>query len=105
MPIKSMPKIGIYLQRWFIAAVILKAQIVAADERESGKRALLNFGHTFGHVIETHQGYGKWLHGEAVAAGMVQAAQMSYRLGLIRACDVERIENIIKKISSADQAS
>lgn len=74
-----------------------KAQIVAADERESGKRALLNFGHTFGHVIETHQGYGKWLHGEAVAAGMVQAAQMSYRLGLIRACDVERIENIIKK--------
>ena len=87
--------------RYYLAEMVyrccdFKTQIVAADERESGKRALLNFGHTFGHVIETHQGYGKWLHGEAVAAGMVQAAQMSYRLGLIRACDVERIENIIK---------
>ena len=74
-----------------------KAQIVAADERESGKRALLNFGHTFGHVIEAHQGYGAWLHGEAVAAGMVQAAQMSHKLGLISADDVRRIETIIEK--------
>jgi 3-dehydroquinate synthase len=55
----------------------LKAEIVAEDERESGRRALLNFGHTFGHAIEHCQGYGEWLHGEAVAAGMVMAAQLS----------------------------
>jgi 3-dehydroquinate synthase len=55
----------------------LKAQIVAEDERESGRRAILNFGHTFGHAIERCQGYGEWLHGEAVAAGMVMAAQLS----------------------------
>jgi 3-dehydroquinate synthase len=54
-----------------------KAQVVAADERESGVRALLNFGHTFGHAIETAQGYGQWLHGEAVAAGMAIAARLS----------------------------
>ena len=57
----------------------IKAQIVAADERESGERALLNFGHTFGHAIEAAQGYGEWLHGEAVAAGMVCAARLSQR--------------------------
>lgn len=55
----------------------LKAQVVAEDERESGRRALLNFGHTFGHAIENSMGYGEWLHGEAVAAGMVMAARMS----------------------------
>lgn len=55
----------------------IKAQVVAEDERESGKRALLNFGHTFGHAIENSAGYGQWLHGEAVAAGMVMAARMS----------------------------
>jgi len=54
----------------------LKAEIVAEDERESGRRAILNFGHTFGHAIERCQGYGEWLHGEAVAAGMVMAAQL-----------------------------
>lgn len=73
-----------------------KAKIVAADERESGQRALLNFGHTFGHVIETHQGYGAWLHGEAVAAGMVQAAKMSCELGLISTVDVERIIKVLQ---------
>ena len=57
----------------------IKAEIVAADERESGERALLNFGHTFGHAIEAAQGYGAWLHGEAVAAGMVCAARLSER--------------------------
>ena len=57
----------------------IKADIVAADERESGERALLNFGHTFGHAIEAAQGYGAWLHGEAVAAGMVCAARLSER--------------------------
>jgi 3-dehydroquinate synthase len=55
----------------------IKAQVVAEDERESGKRALLNFGHTFGHAIENSMGYGEWLHGEAIAVGMVMAAQLS----------------------------
>ncbi|MDH3612905.1 MAG: 3-dehydroquinate synthase [Gammaproteobacteria bacterium] len=55
----------------------IKAEVVAADERESGRRAILNFGHTFGHAIEFHQGYGEWLHGEAIAAGMVMAAELS----------------------------
>ena len=62
----------------------IKAEIVAADEREAGERALLNFGHTFGHAIEAGVGYGEWLHGEAVAAGMVLAARLSERLGLAR---------------------
>ena len=68
-----------------------KADIVAQDEREAGKRALLNFGHTFGHVIETHEGYGQWLHGEAVAAGMVQAAQLSHKMGWISEAQLQRI--------------
>ena len=72
-----------------------KADIVAQDERESGVRALLNFGHTFGHVIETHQGYGNWLHGEAVAAGMVQAAELSQKIGWLIAEDVTRIKRIL----------
>ena len=61
----------------------LKAAIVAEDERESGVRALLNFGHTFGHAIEAGSGYGAWLHGEAIGAGMVMAAELSARAGLI----------------------
>ncbi len=72
-----------------------KADIVAQDERESGIRAILNFGHTFGHVIETHEGYGKWLHGEAVAAGMVQAAKLSQKLGWISAADVARVKRVL----------
>jgi len=72
-----------------------KAQVVAQDERESGVRALLNFGHTFGHVIETHEGYGEWLHGEAVAAGMVQAAMMSQKLGWLTQHDTDRIKHIL----------
>lgn len=62
-----------------------KAEVVAADEREAGQRALLNLGHTFGHAIETGVGYGRWLHGEAVAAGMVMAADLSRRLGWLSA--------------------
>ncbi len=62
-----------------------KAEVVAADEREGGERALLNLGHTFGHAIEAGMGYGNWLHGEAVAAGMVLAADLSQRLGWISA--------------------
>ena len=67
--------------------------MVAADERESGQRALLNLGHTFGHAIETGMGYGSWLHGEAVAAGMCMAAAMSANLsGLVERQQVERID-------------
>lgn len=72
-----------------------KAIIVAEDEREAGRRALLNFGHTFGHVIETHQGYGAWLHGEAVAVGMLQAAQLSHKMGWIKIDTVARIKAIL----------
>lgn len=68
-----------------------KARVVAADERESGVRATLNLGHTFGHAIETHQGYGNWLHGEAVAAGTVMALDMSERLGWITTAERERV--------------
>ena len=73
-----------------------KAEVVAADERESGVRALLNLGHTFGHAIETGVGYGVWLHGEAVAAGMYMAAALSERLGWISAIDVARVEALIR---------
>ncbi|WP_153115027.1 3-dehydroquinate synthase [Rhodocyclus tenuis] len=69
-----------------------KAEVVAADERESGERALLNLGHTFGHAIETGCGYGVWLHGEAIAVGMLMAAELSRRLGWIDSAAVERIE-------------
>jgi 3-dehydroquinate synthase len=68
---------------------------VAQDERESGVRALLNFGHTFGHVIETHEGYGNWLHGEAVAAGMMQAAELSQKIGWLSYDEVARIKHIL----------
>ncbi len=74
-----------------------KAQIVAEDELEqSGKRALLNYGHTFGHAIETSAGYGNWLHGEAVACGMLLAADLSMRQGWLSKNDYARIENLIK---------
>ena len=69
----------------------IKAEVVADDEREAGRRAILNFGHTFGHAIEHCQGYGEWLHGEAVAAGMVMAAELS---GLA-ADDVDRLRRLI----------
>ncbi len=78
----------------------LKAAVVAADERETAKeggRALLNLGHTFGHAIETALGYGAWLHGEAVACGMVLAAQFSQQLGKLSPADVERIRQIIHR--------
>ena len=73
-----------------------KAEVVAADERESGERALLNLGHTFGHAIETGMGYGTWLHGAAVAAGTLMAADLSCRLGWINKQDVERIRNLFE---------
>ncbi|PQJ96507.1 3-dehydroquinate synthase [Chromatium okenii] len=73
----------------------VKAEIVAADEHESGQRALLNFGHTFGHAIETGTGYGNWLHGEAVGAGMVLAAELSARLGWLTAEALARVRRVI----------
>ena len=72
-----------------------KARIVANDEKEQGERALLNLGHTFGHAIESYLGYGEWLHGEAVATGMVMAADLSHRMGWISEADLERTKNII----------
>src|SRR5450830_328039 len=74
-----------------------KAEVVSADERESGERALLNLGHTFGHAIENAMGYGVWLHGEAVAAGTVLAADFSRRLGWLDANQFVRITNILKQ--------
>lgn len=71
-----------------------KAKVVAADEKESGERALLNLGHTFGHAIETGMGYGEWLHGEAVAAGTLMAVALSCRLGWLSVADMARIEAI-----------
>ncbi|MWC18694.1 3-dehydroquinate synthase [Acinetobacter johnsonii] len=74
-----------------------KARIVANDEKEQGERALLNLGHTFGHAIESYLGYGEWLHGEAVATGMVMAADLSQRMGWINAEDLARTKNIIQR--------
>ncbi|WP_020559978.1 3-dehydroquinate synthase [Thiofilum flexile] len=72
-----------------------KAEVVAADEREEGERALLNLGHTFGHAIEAAMGYGNWLHGEAVAAGMVMAAEHSMLMGWISAAEVQWIRDLL----------
>ena len=77
-----------------------KAEVVAADEQETAKqggRALLNLGHTFGHAIETGLGYGEWLHGEAVAAGTVMAAELSRRLGWLAAADVLRVRRLFER--------
>lgn len=73
-----------------------KAEVVAADEREAGERALLNLGHTFGHAIENALGYGNWLHGEAVAAGTVLAARLSLAMGLLTEADLARIVNVYR---------
>jgi 3-dehydroquinate synthase len=75
----------------------LKARIVAEDERESGARALLNFGHTFGHAIEAATGYGTWLHGEAVAAGMVMAAELSALMGHLKKTEVSRVRALLQR--------
>jgi 3-dehydroquinate synthase len=75
----------------------IKAEVVGLDEREAGLRAILNFGHTFGHAIEAGLGYGAWLHGEAVGCGMAMAAQLSLRLGLVDALFVSRLTALIAK--------
>ncbi|MBR2514130.1 MAG: 3-dehydroquinate synthase [Halomonas sp.] len=74
----------------------IKADIVAEDETEQGVRALLNLGHTFGHAIEAHQGYGNWLHGEAVGAGMAMAATLSHQLGWIDEAALTRAQAVIQ---------
>jgi 3-dehydroquinate synthase len=75
----------------------IKARIVAADEREHGQRALLNLGHTFGHAIESATGYHEWLHGEAVAVGLLMAADLSSRLGWLTAGDVGRVKSLLER--------
>lgn len=76
-----------------------KAEVVARDEHEQGERALLNLGHTFGHAIENAMGYGVWLHGEAVAAGTMMAADLSERTGWLTATEIIRIQNIFKAVN------
>ena len=94
-----MPKLLAHDPSALVEAVVdsirIKAEVVARDERESGARALLNFGHTFGHAIEAGAGYGKWLHGEAVGAGMVMATDLSMRLGYLDADDLARMKAVI----------
>ncbi len=75
----------------------IKSGIVALDERETGQRALLNLGHTFGHAIETAAGYGNWLHGEAVAAGVARAAELSWRLGSLAKADADRVVALLRR--------
>jgi 3-dehydroquinate synthase len=75
----------------------IKAEIVAKDERESGVRAMLNFGHTFGHAIETASGYSNWLHGETVVMGMVMAADLSHKLGWIDLAVAQRIRAVLEE--------
>ncbi|HEX7810776.1 MAG TPA: 3-dehydroquinate synthase [Burkholderiales bacterium] len=81
-----------------------KAAVVAADERETGERALLNLGHTFGHAIEAGLGFGTWLHGEAVAAGTLLAAQLSRRMGMLDAAEVSRIESLMRRAGLPTEA-
>jgi 3-dehydroquinate synthase len=76
----------------------IKAAVVAQDEREQGERALLNLGHTFGHAIESAMGYGRWLHGEAVGAGMAMAARMSFESGWLGRTDTERVLRVIEHL-------
>ncbi len=82
----------------------IKAGVVGQDEREAGLRAILNFGHTFGHAIESALGYGAWLHGEAVGCGMVLAAELSARLGLIEPLFVDRLSRLIERAGLPVQA-
>ncbi len=85
------------LQHCIARCCQIKADVVARDETEKGDRALLNLGHTFGHAIETHLGYGNWLHGEAVSIGMMMAAALSEQLGDISVADVSRLEKLLAR--------
>ena len=75
----------------------IKADVVGQDERETGLRAILNFGHTFGHAIEAGLGYGQWLHGEAVSCGMLLATELSAELGLVDTSFVQRLETLLRR--------
>jgi 3-dehydroquinate synthase len=86
------------------ASCRIKADVVAADERESGLRAILNFGHTFAHAIETGTGHGTWLHGEAVGCGMAMAADLSARLGLVDRAHAERVARIARQAGLTSRA-
>lgn len=83
------------LSEAILRSCAIKADVVAEDETEQGVRALLNLGHTFGHAIEAHQGYGQWLHGEAVGTGMHMAALLSERLGWLAEVEVERVTTVL----------
>lgn len=83
------------LQKMIYRCCEIKAEIVAQDEKEKGLRALLNLGHTFGHAIEAEQGYGNWLHGEAVSAGTIIASQIAQSKGWLSASEVSRIRNLL----------
>lgn len=85
------------LQHCIARCCQIKADVVARDETEKADRALLNLGHTFGHAIETHLGYGNWLHGEAVSTGMMMAAALSEQLGDISVADVSRLEKLLAR--------
>ena len=82
----------------------IKSAVVSADEREGGIRATLNFGHTFGHAIEAGMGYGEWLHGEAVACGMVMGADLSCRLNHISKADLDRLRKMIQSMNLPTEA-
>jgi 3-dehydroquinate synthase len=85
------------LSHAILRSCAIKADIVAEDEREHGRRALLNLGHTFGHAIETAAGYGEWLHGEAVGMGLLLAADLSRRLGWLAEADVDRVRTLLAR--------
>jgi 3-dehydroquinate synthase len=85
------------LEHAILRSCAIKSEIVSQDEREHGRRALLNLGHTFGHALESATGYGEWLHGEAVAAGMLIAARLSARLGWLQAADIERVRTLLER--------
>lgn len=92
------------LQHAIAVSCAIKARIVANDEREQGQRALLNFGHTFGHVIENDQGYGNWLHGEAVAAGMVIATYLASVMNWCSTTDLRRVQQLVAAAGLPTQA-
>ena len=92
------------LQHAIYRSCEIKAEVVGRDERELGERAILNLGHTFGHAIEAATGYVEWLHGEAVATGMLIAADMSLRLGRLTDADVERVRRLLARAGLPVQA-
>ena len=91
-------KDGGVLTEVIVRCCAIKAKVVSADERESGRRAILNFGHTFGHAIEKLSGYGHWLHGEAVAIGMVMAARLSQQVAGFAPDKVDRLVGLLAKL-------